>query len=85
MTAKAPSSHLQEIVSVLEQQEDLTAFLIQKVQAAQLHKNPRQAFRWRGWQSLIAAAGTPILGANRLTAYTRYGIFRSRLDCRNTQ
>lgn len=32
--------HLQEIISVLEQQEDLAAFLIQKVQAAQVHKNP---------------------------------------------
>lgn len=32
--------HLQEIISVLEQQEDLTSFLVQKVQAAQVHKNP---------------------------------------------
>ncbi|MFA5909282.1 MAG: restriction endonuclease [Vicinamibacterales bacterium] len=32
--------HLQEIIFVLEQREDLTAFLVQKVQAAQVHKNP---------------------------------------------
>lgn len=32
--------HLQEIVFLLEQQSDLTDFLVQKVQAAQIHKNP---------------------------------------------
>jgi restriction system protein len=32
--------NLQEIVFLLEQQNDLTEFLVQKVQAAQIHKNP---------------------------------------------
>jgi restriction system protein len=32
--------HLQEIIFLLEQQHDLTDFLVQKVQAAQIHKNP---------------------------------------------
>lgn len=33
-------STLQEIVRLLEQQDDLTAFFTKKVQAAQIHKNP---------------------------------------------
>jgi hypothetical protein len=32
--------HLQEIVFLLEHQHDLPGFLLQKVQAAQIHKNP---------------------------------------------
>lgn len=32
--------HLQEIVFLLEHQHDLTDFLVQKIQAAQIHKNP---------------------------------------------
>ncbi len=32
--------HLQEIVFLLEQQHDLTEFLVEKVRAAQIHKNP---------------------------------------------
>jgi restriction endonuclease Mrr len=32
--------HLQEIIFLLEQYHDLAEFLIQKVQAAQIHKNP---------------------------------------------
>src|ERR1019366_6087554 len=32
--------HPQEVVFLLEQQRDLTEFLVQKVQAAEIHKNP---------------------------------------------
>jgi len=32
--------HLQELVLLLERQMDLSSFLIQKIHAAQLHKNP---------------------------------------------
>jgi hypothetical protein len=32
--------HLQEIVFLLDQQHDLTEFLVEKVRAAQIHKNP---------------------------------------------
>jgi restriction system protein len=32
--------HLQEIVMLLEQQHDLATFLVQKIESAQIHKNP---------------------------------------------
>jgi restriction system protein len=32
--------HLQEIIFLLERQHDLPAFLLEKIQAAQIHKNP---------------------------------------------